>query len=161
MDCSLPGSSVHGIIQVRILERVAISFSRGSSHPRNWTRVSCIAGRYFTDWAMREKSVALHYFLARQSTSGSAFPNICLFPFQKIIFQSCSVTCLSMSISWGIMPISNSFHLDKQNLAVPVCFIFISRKWPSKKYTTLFLSCSNDNIYRWLSGKALIIHSSI
>ena len=125
MDCSLPGSSVHGIIQVRILERVAISFSRGSSHPRNWTRVSCIAGRYFTDWAMREKSVALHYFLARQSTSGSAFPNICLFPFQKIIFQSCSVTCLSMSISWGIMPISNSFHLDKQNLAVPVCFIFI------------------------------------
>ena len=45
MDCSLPGSSVHGILQARILEWVAIPFSRGSSWPRDWTRVSCIAGR--------------------------------------------------------------------------------------------------------------------
>ena len=51
MDCSLSGSSVNGILQGRILEWVAISFSRGSSWPRNWTRVSCIAGRFFTDWA--------------------------------------------------------------------------------------------------------------
>ena len=54
MDCSHPGSSVHGILQARILEWVAISFSRGSSPPRNWTRVSCIAGRFFTNWSMRE-----------------------------------------------------------------------------------------------------------
>ena len=52
MDCSLPGSSVHGILQARILERVAISFSRGSSPPRNQTRGT--AGRFFTHWAMRE-----------------------------------------------------------------------------------------------------------
>ena len=39
MDCSLPGSSVYGILQARILEWVAISFSRGSSRPRNWTQV--------------------------------------------------------------------------------------------------------------------------
>ena len=54
MDCSLPGSSVHGIHQERILEWVAISFSRGSSWPRNLTQVSCIAGKFFTYWAMRE-----------------------------------------------------------------------------------------------------------
>ena len=54
MDCSLSGSSVHGILQARILEWVAISFSRGSSRPRNWTWVSCIAGRWFTNWARRE-----------------------------------------------------------------------------------------------------------
>ena len=54
MDCSLPGSSVHGILQVRILEWVAISFSRGSSQPRNWTRVSCITGKFFTTWATQE-----------------------------------------------------------------------------------------------------------
>ena len=48
MDCSLPGSSTHGIFQARILEWVAISFSRGSSQPSNRTRVSCIAGRCFT-----------------------------------------------------------------------------------------------------------------
>ena len=54
MDCSLPGSSVHGILQARILEWIAIPFSQGSSWPRDWTRVSCIAGRFFTIWATRE-----------------------------------------------------------------------------------------------------------
>ena len=51
MDCSLLGSSVHGILQARILEWVVISFSRGSSQPRDQTRVpcvSCIAGGFFT-----------------------------------------------------------------------------------------------------------------
>ena len=47
MDCSLPGSSVHGIFQTRVLQWVAISFSRGSSQPRDQTRLSCIAGRGF------------------------------------------------------------------------------------------------------------------
>ena len=47
VDCSLPGSSIHGILQARVLEWVAISFSRGS-RPRDQTRVSCIAGRCLT-----------------------------------------------------------------------------------------------------------------
>ena len=54
MDCSPPGSSVHGIFQERVLEWVAIPFSRESSWPRGWTPVSCIAGRFFTIWAPRE-----------------------------------------------------------------------------------------------------------
>ena len=54
MNCSLPGSSVHGLFQARVLEWVAISFSRGSSQPRDWTQVSHIAGRCFTIWATRE-----------------------------------------------------------------------------------------------------------
>ena len=48
MDCSLPVSSAHGISLARVLEWVAISFSRGSSRPRDRTWVSCIAGRHFT-----------------------------------------------------------------------------------------------------------------
>ena len=48
MDCSQPGSSVHGIFQARILEWVAISSSRGSSQHRDQTQVSHIAGRLFT-----------------------------------------------------------------------------------------------------------------
>ena len=52
--CSLPGPSVHGIFQARVLEWVAISFSRGSSRPRYWTWVSCTAGRCFTIWATRD-----------------------------------------------------------------------------------------------------------
>ena len=54
MDCSLPGFSVHGIFQARVLEWVAISFSRGSSWPRDRIQVSCIAVRHFTLWATRE-----------------------------------------------------------------------------------------------------------
>ena len=54
MDCSLPGSSVHGILQARILEWVAIPFSRGSFQPRDQTQVSCIAARFFTIWATKE-----------------------------------------------------------------------------------------------------------
>ena len=59
MDCSL--ASVHGILQARILEWVAISFSRGSSPPRDQTQVSHIEGRVFTTWATREAPSNLHY----------------------------------------------------------------------------------------------------
>ena len=54
MDCSPPGSSIHGIFQARILEWVAISFSRGSSQPRDGTHVSCIDRQILYYWATRE-----------------------------------------------------------------------------------------------------------
>ena len=54
IDCRLPGSSVHVILQARILEWVTISFPRRSSKPRNWTWVSRIAVRQVIDWATRE-----------------------------------------------------------------------------------------------------------
>ena len=54
MDCSLPGSSVHGILQARILEWIAMPSSRESFWPRNQTGVSHVAGRFFTSWATRE-----------------------------------------------------------------------------------------------------------
>ena len=53
-DCSLPVSSVHGILQAKTLEWVAISFSRGSSQPRDWTCVSCIGRRFLCHWATKE-----------------------------------------------------------------------------------------------------------
>ena len=60
MDCSLPGSSIHGIFQARVLEWVTISFSRGSSPPRDQTQVSRIAGRCFTFWATRGGCVEVY-----------------------------------------------------------------------------------------------------
>ena len=62
IDCSPPGSSVHGILQTKILEGVAISCSRGSFQLRNQTWVSCISGRLFTDWAMMETLNAMDLF---------------------------------------------------------------------------------------------------
>ena len=57
MDRNLPGSSVYGIIQARVLEWGATAFSRGSSRLRDQTQVSCIAGRCFTIWANRETTI--------------------------------------------------------------------------------------------------------
>ena len=54
IDCSPPGSSVHRIFQARILEWIAISFSRVSSQPRDQTHVFCIADRFFAIWTTRE-----------------------------------------------------------------------------------------------------------
>ena len=59
---SPPGSSVHGILQARILEWVAIPFAKGSSWSRDWTWVSCIAGRFFTVWVIREAPVWESHF---------------------------------------------------------------------------------------------------
>ena len=56
-DCSSSGSSAHGILQARILEWTVIPFSRGSSWPRDWTRVSWITGRFFTVWATGKSSL--------------------------------------------------------------------------------------------------------
>ena len=51
--------TVHGILQARILEQVAVSFSRASSQPGDWTQVSRITGRFFTIWATREAHIKL------------------------------------------------------------------------------------------------------
>ena len=60
MDCSLPGSSLHGISQARILERVVIYSSSGSSPPRDRTCISCIAGRFFTTEQPAQACDTLH-----------------------------------------------------------------------------------------------------
>ena len=52
--CDPMDYTLHGILQARILEWVAYPFSSGFSWPRNWTGVSCIAGGFFTNWAIRE-----------------------------------------------------------------------------------------------------------
>ena len=61
MDCSPPGSSVHGIFQGRILEWVAMPFSRKSSLPRDWTWVFCIAGRFFALSHQGRSFIILHH----------------------------------------------------------------------------------------------------
>jgi len=69
MDCSPPGSSVHGIIQARLPEWVATSFSRWSSQPRDQTWVSWIAGRFFTVWAIREALKSTQIYGQTSSTA--------------------------------------------------------------------------------------------
>ena len=80
---SLPSSTVHGILQARILEWVAIPFSKGSSQPRDWIQISHIAGRFFTIWATREASRGcptdskiLPYYLVEGKHSTVTLPGI-------------------------------------------------------------------------------------
>ena len=75
MECSSPTSSIHGILQARILKWVAIPFSRGFSWPRDQTQVSGIAGRFFTLWATREAHLAFLVF----------YKNICFVGIGKAI----------------------------------------------------------------------------
>ena len=67
MDCSPPGSSIHVILQARILEWVSFSFTRGYSWPRERTQVSHIAGRHFNLWATREDhGIWSHYLMTNR-----------------------------------------------------------------------------------------------
>ena len=67
MYCSPPGSSVHEILQVRILEWIAFPFSRGSSQPKHWTQVSWIAGGFFTEpWGKPKDTKLGSLFLLQQ-----------------------------------------------------------------------------------------------
>ena len=68
MDCSPPGSSIHGILQARVLEWAAIPFSGGSSPPRDRTPISCIASGFFAIWATRETQSFLHLPLLLPTT---------------------------------------------------------------------------------------------
>ena len=83
MDCSPSGSSVHGILQARILEWVAIPFSRVSSLPRDWTQISCIAGGLFTTWATKTSSYWFKFFgrddMVQRQWIWSACVHICVF----------------------------------------------------------------------------------
>ena len=103
MDYSPPSFSAHGPLRARILEWVAISFSRGSSQPRNWTQVSCSAGRFFTDWATRE-AISLHPWDPSTSITSSKLPVIAM-----QMESGCLVRCL-VQLEWGSLALGHISH---------------------------------------------------
>ena len=78
MNSSPPGSSVHGIIPARTLEWVAISFSRGSSQPRDQTHVSCLAGEFFTTEPSGKLSVSFLTKTLILLYQGPTFTALCI-----------------------------------------------------------------------------------
>ena len=91
MDGGLTGSSVHGILQARILEWVSISFSRGSSRPRDQTQVSWIAGGIFIIWATRDTQTKHKYVLKRMHLNVVQYSAVMNFQFfvSVICFYHC------------------------------------------------------------------------
>ena len=107
-DNSPPGSSVHGILQARILEWIAILFFRGSSQPRDETWVSCIASRFFTIWAIREAQMLYTSPLSDSEVTQSCLtlcdPMDCSPPASSVheIFQARVLEGVATSFSRGL-----------------------------------------------------------
>ena len=108
--CGPLASSIHGIFQARILEWVAMSFSRGSSQPRGQTQVSCIAGRFFTNWATRKALIitatvqtapkGIYGLKAVSQTAGDHFNG-----FSKIYRAVCSAISNTALRPWRAEPL--------------------------------------------------------
>ena len=118
IDCSLPGSSVHGILQAIILVWVAMPFSRGTSWPMNWTMVSCIAGRFHI-WATREACNRICFcYSVTQSSMTPCDPMDCSmldFPVLHHLLELEMIKCpLSLSC-----PLSQWYHPVISSSVVP------------------------------------------
>ena len=88
MGCSLPGSPVHGIFQARVLEWVAISFSRGSSQPRGRTHDSHIAGGFFISRATgKPKNIGVGSLSLLQQIFPTQEQNLDLLHCRRILYQ--------------------------------------------------------------------------
>ena len=85
MDCSPPGPSLHGILQARILERVAISLSRGSSWPKDWTRVSALQADFFTSGLTKTLLAPILGIWFKSSGVGKAWKLAVLLGFQVMM----------------------------------------------------------------------------
>ena len=127
VNCSLPGSSVHGVVQARILEWVTIAFSRGSAQPRDRTQVSCIAGRFFIVWAANYIS-----FIGMADAAGhlsvSIFPLFLICTTQILLeaamqlTEMCAQTFLQLSVAmwpssrqWGEWQSSAGHSFSRKN----------------------------------------------
>ena len=126
MDCRPPGSSVHGILQARILEWVAIPFSRGSSQPRDGTWVSSIAGRFFTFWAAKEAHSCFYWDLnigpelAQRAPHGSFNIFFCL----SVLRQNCRIKC-KKCFDFLCLPVPSSSSKNAIAFLLLLLYLFI------------------------------------
>ena len=121
----LPGSSVHGIFQARILEWIAVSFSRGSSQPRDWTWVSCIVSRQFTIWAIGEAQQS-----GVQKHLQILYPLIRLTP---LLLYNDLLCLLLQSLSWG--------HFVSYKYDYPRFFFWFPFVWDTILHHITFILC--------------------
>ena len=138
MGCSLPGSSVHGIFQARLLELFAISSSRGSSWPRDRapvSYVSCIAGRVFTRWAIGKAPLKYLLDLMASAPENIARSLILRLPAQQRFLGSLHTLHCGLRLLLQLLLESLLFF------PFPFCTIQLSDSWDSSP-CLLFLSPS-------------------
>ena len=160
-DCSLPGSCLHGILQVKVLEWVVISFSRGCSRPRDQTRISSIPGRRFNLWATREaqnkvSSDERNFHILRLFGLRMAWlelyatSTLCL-QFSSVA-QSCLTLCDSMNRSMPGLPLRHQLPKSTQTHVYWVAdAIQPSHLLSSPSLPALNLSQHKD-LFKWVSS---------
>ena len=112
MDCSPPGSSVHGILQDTGLGNRPIS--RGSSQPRDWPQISCTAGRFFTNWVTRKALLSINVETHCPST--------------KNIGRTKESSCRLKSLYWILKIVSSTFDRGKFKSRKQKVFLSSRRK---------------------------------
>ena len=132
MDCSPPGSSVHRILQVRILEWVTIPFSRGCSPPRDWTWVSCNADRFFTVWATKEN----HIYMYKEC---SDYCTITLISHASKVMLKILQARLQQYLNWELPDVQAGFRKGRENRdqIAYICLITEKNKRIPEKHTLL------------------------
>ena len=153
MDYSPPGSSVHGITQTRILEWVAISFSRGSSWHRDWNCISCLTGRFFTTKPPVKSHEALHIYIS----SVQSLSHIWLFVTPWITARQASLSITNSQSLIKLMPIKSVMPSSHLILCCPLLLMLpippsirvfsnvstLHMRWP--KYWSFSFSISPSN----------------
>ena len=112
-NCSLPSSSIHGLSQARILEWVAISFSRGSSQSRDWTQASCIAGGFFTSWATWRGIIICRQTGLSETSLSRSEKNLCI--------TVCLLTQHFIIFSYNILLLSTKNSLQTSWFSLRAC----------------------------------------
>ena len=142
LDWSSPGFSVHGILQARILEWVAIPSSKGSSWPRDQTQVSCITGRFFTIWPTREAYSFDYTELCWQSMS-LLFNTLCSFSSKKPRLMDSEI-CVHITITYAYIIINTHTYIcTSTHIHIYIHYIQGKNCFHSmeKAITRLFCAC--------------------
>ena len=135
MFCSPPSPSLHGVLQARILEWVAISFSRGSSWPRDQTWISRIAGRFFIIWATRE-ALSLSPFLPHTLV----FRFFSIIGYYRVLY---TVPCENLIMKWT----QASYTFIKKQTPSPILLLSLREIKPPKNLVISFLiNCSLNSL---------------
>ena len=155
MDCSPPGSSVHGILRVRIVEWVAIPFSRGFSWPRDQTEVSRIAGRFFIIWATREE------YLSTISLSSCIYWYILQWwrnPFRFLSYSEWWYTdyCHSSARTTGLTWYSENPEISRYSIQLPT-----NSPHPKHDSGSIFNTVINSCLFKGFWGKAFHVVSEL
>ena len=152
MDWSLPGFSVQGILQARTLEWVAVPFSRESSWPREWTQVSCTAGRLFTIWATKTLGVVKVIKPYENLDSKNPFSYI-KNEFDVVQFssvaQSCPTLCDPMNCSTPGLPVHHQL-LESTQTHVHWVGDVIQPSHPLSSPSPALNSSQHQGLFKWI-----------